>query len=135
MIKCLTQGHNAVPLVSLKLATPRPRVEHSTTEPPPSSKYRAKKLGSYSLFWDFFAQFSIRKWQQWLIFSPKLGLGKSLHYQGLQIRVHIGKLFSFFLIQNISCVYSKEPSQSDSSFEHPKHMIKLIGKKIIAILR
>ena len=30
---------------------------------------------------------------------------------GLQIRVHIGKLFSLFLIQNICCGYSKEPSQ------------------------
>ena len=30
---------------------------------------------------------------------------------GLQIRVHYGKLFSSFLIQNICCGYSKEPSQ------------------------
>ena len=37
---------------------------------------------------------------------------------GLQIRVHIGKLFSLFLIQNICCGYSK-------------HMFKLMGKKII----
>ena len=29
---------------------------------------------------------------------------------GLQIRVRIGKLFSLFLIQNIFCGYSKEPS-------------------------
>ena len=29
----------------------------------------------------------------------------------------------------------KEPSQWDSSFEHPKHMFKLMGKKIITILR
>ena len=29
---------------------------------------------------------------------------------GLQIRVCIGKLFSLFLIQNICCGYSKEPS-------------------------
>ena len=29
----------------------------------------------------------------------------------LQIRVCIGKLFSLFLIQNICCGYSKEPSQ------------------------
>ena len=36
---------------------------------------------------------------------------------------------------NICCGYSKEPSQWDSSFEHPKHMLKLIGKKIFAILR
>ena len=30
---------------------------------------------------------------------------------GLQIRVHIGNLFSSFLRQNICCGYSKEPSQ------------------------
>ena len=30
---------------------------------------------------------------------------------GLQIRVCIGNLFSLFLIQNICCEYSKEPSQ------------------------
>ena len=28
---------------------------------------------------------------------------------------------------------SKEPSQWDSSFEHPKHMLKLMGKKIFTI--
>ena len=53
---------------------------------------------------------------------------------GLQIRVCIGKLFSLFLIQNICCGYSKESSQGDGSFEHPKHMFKLMGKKIIEIL-
>ena len=30
---------------------------------------------------------------------------------GLQIRVRTGYLFSLFLIQNIRCGYSKEPSQ------------------------
>ena len=30
---------------------------------------------------------------------------------GLQIRMRIGKLFSLFLIQNICCGYTKEPSQ------------------------
>ena len=39
------------------------------------------------------------------------------------------------VILNICCVYSKEPSQSDGSFEHPKHMFKLMGKKIIKNLR
>ena len=32
---CLAQGNNAVPPVSLKPATPRSRVEHSTNEPLP----------------------------------------------------------------------------------------------------
>ena len=38
-----------------------------------------------------------------------------------------------FLIlnQNICCGYSKEPSQWDSSFEHSKHMLKLILKKFV----
>ena len=39
------------------------------------------------------------------------------------------KLFFLFLNQNICCGYSKEPSRRDGSFEHPKHMFKLMGKK------
>ena len=59
-------------------------------------------------------------------------MGKKINtiLPGLQIRVHIGKLFSLFLIQNICCGYSKEQSQWDGSFEHPKCMLKLMGKKI-----
>ena len=38
-------------------------------------------------------------------------LSLAIHTSGLQIRVHIGKLFSIFLFQNIFCGYSKEPSQ------------------------
>ena len=53
---------------------------------------------------------------------------------GLQIRVRTGKLFFLLLKQNICCGYSKEPSQWDGPFEHPKHMFKLIGKEINAIL-
>ena len=44
------------------------------------------------------------------------------------------KIIFLFLNQNICCGYSKEPSRWDGSFEHPKHMIKLMDKKIIAIL-
>ena len=40
------------------------------------------------------------------------------------------KIFFLFLNQNICCGYSKEPSQWDGSFEHPKHVLKLMGKKI-----
>ena len=32
-----------------------------------------------------------------------------------------------FLNQNICCGYSKEPSQRDGSYEHPKQMLKLIN--------
>ena len=49
------------------------------------------------------------------------------HYTGLQIRVPTGKLFFLFLDQNICCGCSKEPSQWDGSFEHPKHMFKING--------
>ena len=57
------------------------------------------------------------------------------YYTGLQIRVRIRKLFFLFLDQNKCFGYSKEPSHRDGSFEHPKHMFKLMGKKIITILR
>ena len=45
------------------------------------------------------------------------------------------KLIFLFFNQNICCWYSKEPSQCDSSFEHPKHMLKLMDKKIFTIFR
>ena len=45
-------------------------------------------------------------------------------------RVHDGKLIFSFLNQTICCGYSKELSQWDGSFEHPKHMFKLLVKKI-----
>ena len=56
------------------------------------------------------------------------------HGSGLQIRVRTRKLFFLILNQNICCGYSKEPSHWDGSFEHPKHMFKLMGKKTITIL-
>ena len=43
------------------------------------------------------------------------------------------KIIYLFLNQNICCWYSKEPSQQDGSFERPKHVLKLMGKKIFAI--
>ena len=42
-------------------------------------------------------------------------------------------LFFLFLNQSICRGYSKEPSQREDSFEHPKHMFKLMGKGINAI--
>ena len=51
------------------------------------------------------------------------------------LRVCSENLIFLFLNQNICCGYSKEPSQRDSSFEHPKHMYKLMGKKIFTCLR
>ena len=43
--------------------------------------------------------------------------------------------FFLFPSQNICCGCSKEPSQWDVSFEHPKHMFKQIDKEKITILR
>ena len=45
------------------------------------------------------------------------------------------KIIFLFLNQNICCGYSKESAQRDSSFEHPKHMQKIMDKKILTILR
>ena len=62
-------------------------------------------LSSASLFWLPINNF----WPLW----PNMNvysIGKS-YVTELQIRVCIGKLFSLFLIQNICCGYSKEPSQ------------------------
>ena len=53
----------------------------------------------------------------------------------LTIRECNENLIFLFLHQNICCGYSKEPSQCDCSFEHPKRMLKLMGKKILTILR
>ena len=60
---------------------------------------------------------------------------KNVYKTGPQIRVCNWKLFFLFLNQNICCGYSEEPSRWDGSFEHPKHMFKLMDKKIITILR
>ena len=44
------------------------------------------------------------------------------------------ELLVFITQLNIRCGYSKEPSQIDGSFEHPKEMFALMGKKIRTIL-
>ena len=59
---------------------------------------------------------------------------ESVNNSGSQIRVLNRKSFFLFLYQNICCGYSKETSRLDGSFEHPKHMLKQTGKKIITIL-
>ena len=38
-----------------------------------------------------------------------------------------------FLNQNICCGYSEESSQCDGSFKNPKHVLKLMGKKILKV--
>ena len=51
---------------------------------------------------------------------------KNTTQPGPQIRVRYWKLFFLLLNQTICCGYSKEPSRWDGSFEHPKHMFKLL---------
>ena len=46
----------------------------------------------------------------------------------------ISLLIFLFLNHHICCGYSKELSQWDGSFEHPKHILKVMGKKIFRIL-
>ena len=55
-----------------------------------------------------------------------------LAYSGLKLRVTKN---NFLIYQpNICCGYSKEPSQRVGSFQYPKHMLKIMGKKIFTIL-
>ena len=44
------------------------------------------------------------------------------------------QIIFLFLNQNICCGYSKEPYQLDGSYEHPKHMLKLMDKKIFKLI-
>ena len=44
-------------------------------------------------------------------------------------------VFFLFLNQNKCCGYSKESSHWEGSIEHPKHMLKMMDKKILTILR
>ena len=46
------------------------------------------------------------------------------------LRVRNENLIFLFLNQNICCGYPNEPSQGDASIQHPKHMLKLMDKKI-----
>ena len=70
------------------------------------------------------------------LYAPKPGKLASLCLQRFSsifetsVRVHTRKIIFLFLNQNICFGCSKEPSRWDGSFEHPKHMLKIIGKKI-----
>ena len=48
--------------------------------------------------------------------------------------MHNKKIIFLFINQNICCGYTKELSQRDGSFEHPKQMLKLTDKKLFLIL-
>ena len=90
-------------------------------------------LNSHSIFLGsccpFLWCFRIRAWHP--IFVPFW----NMVYRTL-VKSAYRKLLFLFLNQNISlcCGYSKEPSQCDCSFEHLKHMLKLMGKKIFTSL-
>ena len=55
-------------------------------------------------------------------------------FTGIKIGVCNQKLNFLFLNQNICCWHSKEPSQWDDSFKHPKPMLQLMNKKILTFL-
>ena len=55
-------------------------------------------------------------------------------FSGLKIKCCKSDLNLLFLIENICCGYSKEPSHWDGSFEHPQHIFRLTNEKIITIL-
>ena len=42
--------------------------------------------------------------------------------------LHISKLVFLFIVENMCCVYLNEPPQSNGSFGHPKHMLKMMDK-------
>ena len=56
---------------------------------------------------------------------------KNKHFK---MKVYIQKLIFLFFNQNVCCGYSKELYHGGDSFEHPKHTLKLIDKKILTIL-
>ena len=84
-------------------------------------------------FWLITCDFWLITCDFWLITCDFRLITCDIWPVALQIRVRIEKLFSLLIMQNICCWYSKEPSQWDGSFEHPKHMFKLMGKKILTI--
>ena len=52
-------------------------------------------------------------------------------FSGLELRVGNANLIYLFLNQNICRGYSKELSQCVGSFEHPKHMLKIMCEENI----
>ena len=66
--------------------------------------------------------------------SPCVGSFKAELRPSHKLRVRIWQSLFLCLNQKICCGYSKEPSLRDGSLDHPKHIFKLMGKKIIANL-
>ena len=74
-------------------------------------------------------------WTLTILYRFRLVPNKVSHVLISQIRERSTKKLIFLVLnQNICCGYSNEPSHWDGSFEHPKHMFKLISKEINASL-
>ena len=68
-----------------------------------------------------------------ILFKPGIWLKTRYHLISSQA-FSIPCIWTFFFLiswPNICFVYSKEPSQWGGYFEHPKHMLKLMGKKYL----
>ena len=85
---------------------------------------------------------SVKSWQKKAKnqFCPNLCTNNIKHIwciywwvSGLLLRVRNRKIIFLFLNQNICCGYLKEQSQWDSSFERPKHKLKIMDKKVFTI--
>ena len=100
-----------------------------------SSLFRMSKILSYVKCMWFTGYFSLtlsiwhESWFQQTNAQCKIEINRPLDK-----KVCNWKLFFLFPNQSLCCGYSKEPSQQDGSFEHPKHMFKLVSKKIFTIL-
>ena len=60
-----------------------------------------------------------------------LGVAEDMHTNYIRVYRHLvynaqQKIIILLLNQNKCCGYSKEPSQWDGSFEHPKHMLEYL---------
>ena len=92
------------------------------------NKLQEKHVRGFKGFFDVCVHFKLLIWWMGFICAR---LRVWLLITDLQIRVRNWNYFSYFSAKNICCGYSKEPSQQDGSFEHPKHMFKLMDKKIL----
>ena len=106
-----------------------------------TNKYLGMEL-QWSLSWNLHIGQTVKKANR-RPFNPfasradpdQAALVRAMMYQTPQLIVRNKKIIFLFINQNICCGYSKESSRWDGSFEQPKHMLKLLGKKIFTILR
>ena len=89
--------------------------------------YSAQRHGLDHMTFQCFALRHASSWKCWFQYIWACA--------GLQINVCNWKYCFLFLNWNLCCGHSKEPSRWDGSFEHPTHLLKLLVKKKITILR